>query len=387
MLLGVLSVPIVLAVAAKAAVGEDVTTTTTTSTVIVSPDGTVSGGPPMENLQHPRGHVPRECRENPSWPGPLQETCSKATGWSPSLNFPSWVDEKIYWEETFQFTAELTNCLNHRMDSWSRKQQCHEDVDDAILRPAIVGSYKNENGDSVLLQVNHALSEAEAYSVKALSECVREFMPDHIKHRAFEIGGGNDVVYMASLLQKFLPGVASQLSSILHMAHTEVGVLNNPPLFFPDPSTLGIRTTEHLSYKEFQEGLGIHTDTGSVFTLLVALTDPRDFDGGHFFLYLAGVGEVLFKTPRLSAFIFLSDTFHGVKPIPRGHRETFATEYWIYPDALAHETRPNEVSYEYYMELVKDDPNAKYPPSDEEIKEFRKTGRSIWPADETGGAY
>jgi hypothetical protein len=384
--LGVLSLPIALAVAATAAVGQDVPSAVPTA---VRADGIVSSGPPMENLVHPRKYVPRECRENPTWPGPLHERCSMATGWSPSLNFPSWVDEQSYWEDTFEFTVEFTQCVNQHMDSWSRREERDQNPmeEEAILPPAIVGSYKDKHGDSILLQVNHALSEAEAYGVQALSACVQEILPDHTDYRAFPSGGGNDVVYMASLLQKFVPGVASQLSSLVHLAHGAMGVLNNPPLFFPDPSTLGIRTTEHLSYQQFQDGLGVHADSGSVFTLLLALTDPGEFEGGYFFLDLEDGGEVLFKPPRLSALIFLSDAFHGVKPIPRGHRETFATEFWIYPDALSHHTRPSEVGFEYYLELLKEDPDAEFP-SQEEIDEFQKTGRSIWPIKAgSGGVY
>lgn len=38
-------------------------------------------------------------------------------------------------------TPELTNCINHQMDNWSRKEERDKDMDDAILRAAIVGSY------------------------------------------------------------------------------------------------------------------------------------------------------------------------------------------------------------------------------------------------------
>jgi hypothetical protein len=176
------------------------------------------------------------------------------------------------------------------MDSWSSNAECDEDMDGAMLRPAIIGSYKDEYGDSKLLQANHAFSEAEAYSVQALAECVREYMADHAYYRPFQIGGGNKVVYMASLLQKFIPGVASQLSSLLHMAHSEVGISNNPPSSswtHPRSESGQKRTCRTRNFK-------------------------KDYEGGHFFLDRLDFGEVLFKPPRLSALVFLRDFTRGV---------------------------------------------------------------------------
>lgn len=325
--------------------------------------------------------IPRVCRENPDWPGSLHIKCSAATGFHPSTNVPSWLDEVDYWNNEYQYLHETRGCLTQGLaERWARiLDEDPDDWDTEIPPPSITWSQKDEHDDPIVFELVNALSEHEARSIQVLAQCVRDISDVHFLHSKFGSGGGNDVTYMNFVLQKFLPGVASQLSTIIHMVHNATGTLNNPPRFFPHPSTLGIRTSEHLSYREFPDGLGTHLDSDSVFTVLVFLSDPDDYEGGEFFVNFKELGfETLSRPHRLSAMVFLSErAVHGVKPIPRGVRETFATEFWIYPDVPSRHRRPGGSIWELYMERVKEDPTAPFP-TDEERDEFISTGRSIW---------
>ena len=327
--------------------------------------------------------IPRVCRENPDWPGSLHGTCSNASAWSPSTNFPSWIDEEDYWKNKYPHTQKIRGCLTENLaERWAstRKDNRRDSVEeDEIPAPSIFWSEKDEHGDSVVFQIADALSEHEAYGIQVLASCVRGVSGEHYDHRSFLSGGGNDVTFLNFVLQKFLPGVASQLSLITHMVHNAIGKLNNPPRFSPNPSTLGIRTTEHLSYRKFPDGLGRHLDSGSVFTVLVFLSNPDDYEGGAFFVDFKNLRmETLSRPRRLSAMVFLSDVaFHGVKPILGGLRETFATEFWVYSDVPSTHRRPATVAWELYLERIKHDPDAPFP-TEQETDALRDSGRSIW---------
>jgi predicted 2-oxoglutarate/Fe(II)-dependent dioxygenase YbiX len=112
-----------------------------------------------------------------------------------------------------------------------------------------------------------------------------------------------------------------------------------------DPGTLGVRTNEHLRYSAGGM-VGKHTDDESVYTIVVALSDPADYDGGEYVLYDDQVPdpprEHRVKLRRLSALVFLSSlTLHGVSPITRGSREVFAAELWEEDDVPTDWMRPN----------------------------------------------
>ena len=326
--------------------------------------------------------VPRVCRENPDWPGSLHGTCSNATSWSPSTNLPSWIDEVDYWKNQFPYTYKIRGCLTeHLAERWaSLREETRRDEEGEIPSPTMFWSEKDEHGDSVVFQLSDALSEHEALGVQVLARCVRDISSEHYERRSFGTGGGNDVTYMNFMLQKFLPGVASQLSSMIHMVHSAIGKMNNPTQFFPHPSTLGIRTTEHLSYREFPDGLSRHKDSGSVFTVLVFLSDPQDYEGGEFFVRFDELGmQTLSRPRRLSAMVFLSEVVnHGVNPIRSGLRETFATEFWVYSNVPSNHRRPDPAAWELYLERIQDNSSAPFPTGKETI-EFVETGRSIWP--------
>ncbi|KAL9188951.1 hypothetical protein ACHAXT_011441 [Thalassiosira profunda] len=252
-----------------------------------------------------------------------------------------------------------------------------EDTDDEMPSPAISKLHRRLDGLPVMGIVSNALNEEEARSVHALSICLQTHAPTLFERRRFEQtyeGGGNDVTFMAGFLQIFAPGVAIQLRRVLHLVWKEAGWGDDEDFFepidleyddedeenesafstrwWPDPmdKTVGIRTTEHLSYSRWN-GLGYHEDSGSDYTVLVGLSDPADYEGGEFSFFPEYDNEdrrnsndevkIEVKPERLSAIVFLSNFRHGVEEIRSPGRMTFANEFWRYGDVPAMQQRPN----------------------------------------------
>jgi len=198
-------------------------------------------------------------------------------------------------------------------------------------------------------------------------------------YRAFEQStGGNEVTFLAPFLQLFTPGVAQRVATLAHFAWAEAEweeLELEDTEEFDDPRTLGIRTSEYLEYSG-GGSLGVHTDVESVYTVLVALSDPESYKGGEYFLELnekdgehkeekddpksggqnygaykesSGRKRIDVKPARLSALVFPSELLHGVKPIASGTRNTFATEFWVHDDLPFGELRAGHADWEELM--------------------------------------
>jgi len=226
--------------------------------------------------------------------------------------------------------------------------------------PSVVSVHSNTNGEAVAVQVEAALSEEQASRIQALAGWVRQQCEDNpeiprlFQHRSFgESKGGNDCTYLAPLLQIMAPDVAKQVVSIVEMAYerAEWGALPSSPKsnnLLPHPKTLGIRTSEHLLYDGWRN-LEAHKDIGSVYTIMIALKDPKDYDGGAFFWNKSFFEQSEARPPRLSAIVFRSDTTHGVRPITCGIRESFVTELWDNDDAPLGMNRPTPEQWEKFL--------------------------------------
>jgi len=263
-------------------------------------------------------------------------------------------------------------------------------------KPKISKLHRRRDGLAVMAVVENALVEEEAEAVLALAHCLKKALPASFERRRFEFteeGGGNDVTYLAGFLQLMAPGVAHRIQATAKLVWEAAGWKDDdddafepvdvpyrddddeeldsdksppPPIesaystrWWPDPvSECGIRTTEHLSYDRWG-GLGYHEDSGSDYTVLLALSDPRDYEGGAFNLCpeydndgLAqeedeGVkggpnckDKISVKPNRLSAIVFLSEFSHGVEDIKTPGRVTFANELWRYGDVPCMSQRP-----------------------------------------------
>jgi hypothetical protein len=157
---------------------------------------------------------------------------------------------------------------------------------------------------------------------------------------------------MASYLQALVPGVGARVVELARLAWREAGwqaaAAAGDDETFPDPGTLGFRTNEHLYYEE-KGVLSPHYDDDSVYTVVVALSSPDEYDGGEWILFDHEESKIELnrvKLSRLSAVVFLSsDALHGVAPVTRGTREVLVVELWEEDDTPFDGTNPDIRSF------------------------------------------
>ena len=167
--------------------------------------------------------------------------------------------------------------------------------------------------------------------------------------------GGNDCTYLAPFLQSIVPGVAETVKGIATLAWRaaswDIDVENGeniPNDNYFNPMSMGIRTSEHLSYNGWRS-LEAHKDVGSIYTIMISIKDPEDYEGGEFFLHNSMFESTNVKLDKFSAIVFKSNTIHGVRPISSGHRESFVTELWINDDSPIGMCRPTEEQWETFV--------------------------------------
>ena len=235
----------------------------------------------------------QKCENDIQWKGSslLRERCSEATGWRP--NDLLWTDflhknKPITIEdEDGEHGKDQRHNLESCMDAAAVNKLTNDgSIDSSDKPPTIVRTHtEKETGQILLAEVANAITKDQAYAVSALARCTRKYVGDNnFQKRDFDSGGGNDCTYIHMLLQLFLPSVAARIQRVNQLAYREVGWVHNGTLRAPE--TLGLRTSEYLSYKKFTDGLGSHGDTGSVYTVIFALTDPKEYGGGEFYLEL-----------------------------------------------------------------------------------------------------
>jgi len=94
---------------------------------------------------------------------------------------------------------------------------------------------------------------------------------------------------------------------------------------------LFVRCAEHHAY-----GLGAglttadHRDNGSKVSMSILLSDPADFDGGHFVTWTEG-GAVAHDVGLGDGVIFPSEKSHNVSRVTRGTRAALVLELWVQP--------------------------------------------------------
>ena len=177
--------------------------------------------------------------------------------------------------------------------SFSTLQQQHKEGDADLVPP-------------VAVIVKDVLHQSEADSVQDLRRCLSEHHPRLAKTRSFDKDGGHHCVYLSAFLQWLAPGVAAQVRNAGHIGWL-YGHWSNytPPSNLTQPnagashmqgypslraSTTGIRTSEHLSYDGWK-ALGPHKDSGSLYTVLIMLSNPADYDGGEFYMTIERSGH------------------------------------------------------------------------------------------------
>lgn len=307
------------------------------------------------------GHLDQICRRFPLWRGSLRQECGEYLQFDPQR--PDWwledVEEAINGEVTGSSTKDMEVCMEGEfleyMKSWPDCNEGeNEDSDMCLTSPPEMTSYYNHIRDGDLVFIEAALSPQEAFAVQSLGRCIRKLLPLKLpfyESRAFGnetdyLKSGNACTFLGGLLQTFVPGVEAQLISIATVARESARWGDEEGLSLPDPQTLGIRTTEHLLYQTTSQ-LAVHQDFESVYTVVISLSNPEDYQGGEF--RLTSINPK-FKPERLTAIVFRSNfTEHGIEPILSGRRETFATEFWESMDVPAGWNRPGLQYFEDYL--------------------------------------
>ena len=231
-------------------------------------------------------------------------------------------------------------------------------------QPAVTTIHRNKSGKAIAVEVTSAITMNNVKSIRALSNGIQEGisststssldkkkLSQHFKHRGFGEGqGGNDCTYLAPFLQVFCPNVVTSVKDIATLAWKAASWDDDIDSKdeHPDPMSLGIRTSEYLSYKGWPS-LEAHKDIGSIYTIMISIKDPNEYEGGEFFIHNSMIESTNVKLDMLSAIVFKSNTIHGVRPIIAGHRESFVTELWSNNDSPIGICRPTEKQWESFL--------------------------------------
>jgi hypothetical protein len=247
-------------------------------------------------------------------------------------------DEENQWEEGDQYD-NIRTCLDDNLPEETARQ-----LTSSSSIATVVNMLNDTDGTTFMVEIQSALSPHEAVAVKALAACTREFIPNFFEHREFQTGG-NDVTFLNIVLQLFLPQVAATVQKTAELAFDHAKWHTN----YSPPGTLGLRTTEYLSYRDFKH-LGEHGDSGSIYTVLFALSHPDSYQGGEFYIKDSSEHYHYHKPMQYSAVVFLSEISHGVTDIESGHREMFTNELWKYDDPPWPQVRPTNEYMELFLE-------------------------------------
>lgn len=248
-------------------------------------------------------------------------------------------------DEYYDYYNDMELCLkNKQSESLLNKAETQQ-------QPVIVDTVQDTNNRTILVEIANAISPTQAQAVKDLASCTGKYFPSRFDERVFEdSGGGNEVTFINILLQLFLPDLALSMDYVTKMAYDHAEWGSSKQTNLPEPSTCGLRTSEYLDYGKFK-GLGGHRDTGSLYTVLFALSNPKMYKGGEYYIRPRDEKQVYYIKPRqYSVIVFLSETYHGVTDIESGVREMFTNEYWEFDDPPWHASlRPEVNDMELYM--------------------------------------
>lgn len=149
-------------------------------------------------------------------------------------------------------------------------------------------------------------------------------------------GGGNHVTFVEGFVQRLLPALLAHVMEQLSAASVLAG-------WHPYPLQLGLRCVERLVYEAGGQ-LILHTDSGSVYTVVLMLSDPsRDFKGGDFVIRKSADDEQLLRVAlgEGDAMMFDSNSLHGIDTIVSGQRRVLVLELWPFEDSALGARRPD----------------------------------------------
>jgi len=268
-----------------------------------------------------------------------------------------------FWKHQLQENSLIFEGVEHyqnidRCLAENKQENAESKEKDFAQRKIVNRIVDSLTGGVILVEIENAIKPEHAAAVKTLAFCIRKYIPslttsrslfDEVKYDRDESDedsggdtmGGNVPTFMAPVISIFLPEVVQEMQEILEMAYVAAGwvantikddILNTiPSEAIPAPKDVGIRTSEHLTYKNFPS-LGSHDDGATSFTVNFALAGPEEYKGGEFFIIDEESNKYHMKPNKYSCLVFLGGKyFHGVTT-NSGNREMFSTEYWAYPD-------------------------------------------------------
>lgn len=220
---------------------------------------------------------------------------------------------------------------------------------------------ENDDDEVILVHIQKAILPVHVKAIQSLASCVREALPHHFECRPMyqewnldeDPGlGGNCPTHLVPLVGIFFPEIIDQMQQTLEFAYKAAGwegmVLHDrKQLFYRKmtraaamhaPDRVGIRASEHLTYRDFRT-LADHNDgEGTIYTMNFAFSD--DYEGGEFYIVSKEDPDTgdptkrVIKPQKYDALVFLGGRYlHGVQQITGGMREMFSTEFWPYPDS------------------------------------------------------
>lgn len=224
------------------------------------------------------------------------------------------------------------------------------------------------HGQPILI-IKDLIDVIDINHLNSLSECVKASFPAQFLNRSFDTPlmyeegvlsashlddesaggykGGNTVIFIEGFMQKLMPDFVEYIMRSLSDATSKAN-------WHPYPRHLGLRCIESLCYFSGGE-LSYHTDSGSIFTVVIMLSDPiNSFTGGDFVIKnkTNDKDEILRITPSLGdAIIFDSCSMHGVDTIMSGQRNVLVIELWPYEDSDQGDKRPGSDRYRHRIKI------------------------------------
>ena len=198
-----------------------------------------------------------------------------------------------------------------------------------------------------VILIDRFIDKVDINDIQVLCDFVKQKYPSQFENRSFEKmrvnydgdeviidesvsyekENGNSVLFIEGYMQEHLPSLLEHIMKII----SEAAIFGK---WHPYPRHLGIRCIESLLYSSSGQ-LSFHTDSGSIFTIVIMLSDPSasggDFTGGDFIIQHGGC-SIRIPLKQGEAVMFDSNALHGVDVIT-GKRKVLVLELWPFEDS------------------------------------------------------